>query len=80
MLHLKDGTREHFMSVLSRHWPELVSRYEQAYRARPYLPSSLGEATMNAVTRLRIAHGVSDRRLVILKPPPEPEQLTLLNG
>jgi DNA repair photolyase len=79
MLHLKDGTREHFMSVLGRHWPELVPRYEQAYRARAYLPPAYGEQTMKTVGRLRALHGVSDRRRVVLKPPPEPEQLSLLN-
>src|SRR5438132_1552315 len=79
MLHLKDGTREHFMSVLSRHWPELVPRYEHAYRNRAYLPPSYGENTMQEVKRLRSHHGVSDRRRVILKPPPQPEQLAFLN-
>ena len=79
MLHLKDGTREHFMSVLGKHWPELVPRYEQAYRARAYLPPAYTEPTAKAVARLRALHGVMDRRRVILKPPPEPEQLTLLN-
>ena len=79
MLHLKDGTREHFMTVLSKHWPELVPLYEQAYRERAYLPPVFAEPTMKAVARLRAAHGVSDRRRVILKPPPEPEQLSLLN-
>ena len=79
MLHLKEGTREHFMAVLGKHWPELVPRYEQAYRARAYLPAALADPTMQTVARLRAAHGVSDRRRVILKPPPEPEQLTLLN-
>jgi DNA repair photolyase len=79
MLHLKDGTREHFMSVLGMHWPELVPGYEQAYRSRTYLPPAYGEATMKEVSRLRHVHGVTDRRLVILKPPPEPEQLPLLN-
>ncbi len=79
MLHLKDGTREHFMSVLDRHWPELVPRYERAYRDRAYLPQFFGESTMHEVARLRSLHGVSDRRRVILKPPPEPEQLSLLN-
>jgi hypothetical protein len=34
---------------------------------------------MSTVRRLRIVHGVTDRRRVILKPPPEPEQLSLLN-
>src|SRR5467141_2319263 len=79
MLHLKDGTREHFMTVLTKHWPELVPRYEQAYRARAYLPSAFGKPTMNAVARLRAVHAVSDRRQIVLKPPPAPEQLSLLN-
>jgi DNA repair photolyase len=79
MLYLREGTREHFMSVLAKHWPELVPRYEAAYRGRAYLPPAYGEQTMKAVRRLRAAHGVSDRRRVILKPPPEPEQLSLLN-
>jgi hypothetical protein len=67
------------MSVLGRHWPELLPRYEQAYRARAYLPPAFGEPTMKAVKRLRSLYEVSDRRRVILKPPPEPEQLSLLN-
>src|SRR6266852_6843192 len=79
MLHLRDGTREHFMSVLGKHWPELVPRYERAYRERAYLPQAFGAPTMSAVARLRAAHSVSDRRQVVLKPPPEPVQLSLLN-
>jgi DNA repair photolyase len=79
MLHLKDGTREHFMSVLSKHWPELVPRYENAYRDRAYLPPAFGEPTLKTVAGLRAVHGVSDRRRIILKPPSEPEQLSLLN-
>ena len=79
MLHLKDGTREHFMAVLSKHWPELVPRYERAYRERAYLPVSFGESTMREVKKLRSVHAVADRRRVILKPPPPPEQLSLLN-
>jgi DNA repair photolyase len=79
MLHLKDGTREHFMSVLTKHWPELVPRYEQAYRDRAYLPPAFGKPTMNAVAQLRAVHAVADRRRTILEPPPPPEQLSLLN-
>jgi hypothetical protein len=79
MLHLKDGTREHFLSVLARHWPELLPRYEGAYRDRAYLPPSFGEKALREVARLRSQHRVTDRRRVILKPPPEPEQLRLLN-
>jgi DNA repair photolyase len=79
MLHLKEGTREHFMAVLARQWPELVPRYEAAYRNRAYLPPAFGETTLQTVSRLRALHGVRDRRRVTLKPPPEPEQLSLLN-
>ena len=79
MLHLKDGTREHFMSVLKKHWPELVPLYERAYLDRAYLPPSFGAKTIDEVKRLRYQHGVTDRRRVVLKPPPEPEQLSLLN-
>jgi hypothetical protein len=78
MLHLKDGTREHFMAVLGKHWPELVPRYEKAYLARAYLPPAYAEPATKTVARLRALYGVSDRRRVILKPPPEPEQLSLL--
>ena len=67
------------MSVLARHWPELVPRYERAYRDRAYLPPAFGEPTMKEVSHLRVVHGVADRRQVVLKPPPEPEQLSLLN-
>ncbi len=79
MLHLRDGTREHFLSVLEGHWPELVPRYRQAYRDRAYLPPAAGQAALGEVARLRARHGVRDRRRVILKPPPEPEQLSLIS-
>ncbi len=78
MLHLRNGTREHFMSVLSKQWPELVPRYERAYLDRQYLPSALGESTMKEVARLRAVHGVADRRVIRLQPPPPPKQLSLL--
>jgi hypothetical protein len=44
-----------------------------------YLPPAFGEKTMQEVAQLRSLHRVSDRRRVVLKPPAEPEQLTLLN-
>jgi len=79
VLHLRNGTRQHFMTVLARHWPELVPRYEQAYRASAYLPAAMTEAPIKEIGRLRAVHGVRDRRTVKLEPPPEPEQLSLLN-
>ena len=78
MLHLRPGTREHFMTILARHWPELVPRYERAYHDRAYLPSSSTDGPLANVARLREKHGVRDRRHIRLQPPPEPEQLSLL--
>jgi DNA repair photolyase len=78
MLHLRPGTREHFMSVLARHWPELIPRYERAYRASAYLPEAVTSETTAAIAKLRDKHGVRDRRRIRLEPPPEPEQLSLL--
>jgi hypothetical protein len=78
MLHLRPGTREHFMQVLGRHWPELVPRYERAYRERAYLPHAFGESTMKEVSRLRSVHDIADRRPIRLQPPPPPEQMSLL--
>ncbi len=78
MLHLRNGTREHFMSVLAKQWPELVPRYERAYLDRQYLPPALSEAPMKEVARLRALHGVADRRRIRLEPPPPPKQLSLL--
>ena len=78
VLHLRPGTREHFMSVLARHWPELVPRYERMYRASAYLPQAAAAGPLDEIKRLRDVHGVRDRRRVRLEPPPEPEQLSLL--
>ena len=78
VLHLRDGTRQHFMTVLARHWPELVPRYERAYRGSAYLPHALAEPRLQQIAALREAHGIKDRRRVRLKPPPPPKQLSLL--
>jgi DNA repair photolyase len=78
MLHLRPGTREHFMTVLQRHWPELVPQYERMYRDRAYLPAVLTGPSMREVARLRELHQVRDRRPIRLQPPPPPKQLSLL--
>jgi hypothetical protein len=67
-----------YVEVHYKHWPELVPPYEKMYQARADLPPAFAERTTKAVARLREVHGVSDRRLVVLSPPPEPEQLSLL--
>src|SRR5438046_9731689 len=62
MLHLRPGTREHFMTVLQRYWPELVPEYETMYRDRPYLPAAVSEPAMRAGARLRQPPQMRERR------------------
>jgi DNA repair photolyase len=77
VLHLRPGTREHFLESLARHWPTLLPRYEQLYRT-PYLDRRESEPIKARVAALRAKHAIADRRARPLTPPPAPEQLSLL--
>jgi DNA repair photolyase len=76
-LHLKPGTREHFLAALQRDWPELLPEYERLYAGRAYLPAEETRPGREQVAALAAEHGIRDRRRVRLEPPPDPEQLKL---
>ena len=44
LLHLRPGTREHFLECLARDWPELLPEYERLYAA-PRLPPQARDAS-----------------------------------
>jgi len=77
VLHLHEGTREHFLACLARDWPEERARYERLY-ARPYLPAAEAEPIRRRVDALRARHDIADRRAIRLTPPAEPEQIPLV--
>jgi DNA repair photolyase len=77
VLHLRPGTREHFLENLARDWPEELERYEQLYAGRAYLPGEETKPVRARVAELAKEIGVADRRRVRLAPPAEPEQLAL---
>jgi DNA repair photolyase len=77
LLYLKPGTKEHFLEALARDWPEELERYEQLYAGRAYLPRAEVDPVREQVRSLAREHGVRDRRLEPLRPPPEPVQLSL---
>jgi DNA repair photolyase len=77
VLHLRPGTREHFLETLARHWPALLSRYERLYQTA-YLDRREAEPIKARVAALRTEHAIADRRARPLEPPPTPEQLSLL--
>jgi DNA repair photolyase len=77
VLHLRPGTREHFLEALARDWPEHVDRYEQLYAERAYLPASvarpLQEHVRAAARSTPVRHVASPAR----RPAPELPQLRL---
>ena len=80
LLYLRPGTREHFMASLARHWPELVSAYGKEYGGSGYLPRRRTQPVHDQVARIKAAHAAGDRPREFLKPPPRPQQLSLLAG
>jgi DNA repair photolyase len=77
LLHLRPGTREHFLAALERDWPELLPDYERLYRRRAYLPTAVAAPARDRVRELAREHAIRDRRRVRLEPPEEPRQLRL---
>jgi DNA repair photolyase len=79
LLHLRSGTREHFLGHLARDWPELLQRYRDLYRYDAYLPDEKKAPILTRVAELRERYGIADRREQPLTPPPPPEQLALFD-
>jgi DNA repair photolyase len=80
LLYLRPGTREHFLTCLSRDWPELLPEYERLYAGRAYLPQHEAQPARNEVRRLARLHGIRDRRPEPLRHPVRDEQLSLLSA
>ncbi len=82
VLYLREGTREHFLETLARHWPELLPRYEADYRGGAYLPERLRRPLVKAVGELGSQYGIGGRENGFLEPQPPPRnvQLSLLAG
>ncbi|HST15925.1 MAG TPA: radical SAM protein [Gaiellaceae bacterium] len=80
LLHLRPGTREHFLDCLAHDWPELLPDYERLYARGSYLPQAETRPAKEEVRRLAKLHGVRDRRTVKLLPPERDEQLSLLSA
>jgi DNA repair photolyase len=77
LLHLRPGTKEHFLAALEQDWPELLPEYERRYARRTYLSAAETTPVREQVRVLARTHGIRDRRRLKLAPPPDPEQLQL---
>jgi len=81
LLHLKPGTREHFLECLARDWPELLPRYESLYdHGRAYLPAGEADPVRDRVRALARSHRIGNGRPEPLAPPARHEQLSLLSA
>jgi hypothetical protein len=77
LLHLREGTREHFMETLARCWPDLVPRYQADYAGRAYLPADKAQPVQREVAAMSARWGIGRRPGHYLVPAPQPEQLRL---
>lgn len=79
VLHLKPGTREHFLDNLARDWPELLPKYEALYAGRAYARNDVIAPVRRQVAALAARFEIADRRAAPLVPFPEliAEQLPL---
>jgi DNA repair photolyase len=79
VLNLRAGTREHFLEVLEREWPDELDRYRRLYPAdgSGYLPPAAARPIEARLAAVRRGSGIGDRRRIRLLPPPGPEQLPL---
>ena len=78
LLHLRPGTREHFLTCLQRDWPELLSEYEELYAHGASVPTAVSAPTRELVRSLARERGIRDRRTRKPHPPARAEQLSLL--
>ncbi len=77
VLHLRPGTKEHFMAALARDWPDHVPAYQSLYAGRAYLDGKPTAPTLARVQALRELYEIADRRELRIDRDPEPAQLTL---
>jgi DNA repair photolyase len=77
LLHLRPGTREHFLECLAEDYPEQLPAYERLYASRAYLKSDETKPVQALVAELTRKHRIRDRRRTRLAPVPDPEQLAL---
>ena len=75
-VHLRPGTREHFLEHLAEDWPELVPFYQRLFGRSAYAPKKTQAAIAARVAELR--SGTPGRRLPLTRPRARKEQLTLI--
>jgi DNA repair photolyase len=61
VMHLQGGTRDHFMALLNREYPEMVDKYEQLYASK-YVPKEYDKRVQEVVSLMRARYGINTRK------------------
>ncbi len=61
VMHLEGGTRDHFMAMLHRAYPEMVTKYQQLYAAK-YVPKDYDQRVQEVVSLMRARYGIKSRK------------------
>ena len=67
VMHMQDGTRDHFMGLLEREYPHLVDQYQQLYAGK-YVRKDYDQRVQEVVSLMRQRYGIAPRK----KRPDEP--------
>ena len=73
VLHLKPGTREHFLDNLARDWPALLPKYQALYAGRAYVANDVLAPVRRQVAILAARYEIADRRAAPIVPLPDTE-------
>jgi hypothetical protein len=64
VVHLRPGTREHFLEALARDWPDEVGRYAALYAKKAYPPASIVTPVKDRVRALAAARAAPRRPMI----------------
>ena len=76
VMHMDGGTREHFMGLLQREYPQLVPMYEELYASR-YVRKDYEKRVQEVVSLMRERYGLNRRAAKKPTPSDEPADLRL---
>jgi DNA repair photolyase len=67
VMHLQGGTRDHFMAMLAREYPQMTERYEQLYASK-YVPNDYDQKVQEVVSLMRERYGMTARKRTVAAP------------
>jgi DNA repair photolyase len=67
VMHLEGGTRDHFMSLINREYPQMVAQYEKLYASK-YVSKDYDKRVQEVVSLMRARYGIAARKKKVDQP------------